>query len=264
MADAKQMVQQQFGPHARNYVTSEGHAKGYSLGRLIELIPPQPHWHVLDIATGGGHTALKFAPHVAQTVVTDLTRPMIETAREHLQSATDATMCFARCDAEVLPFPDAAFDLVTCRLAPHHFPDVQQFVFECSRVVKPGGIVAVVDTISPPDKRTAHYVNAFERLRDPSHGWAFSLEAWGDFFQLAGLEVTHRERYALPQNLVEYADRLGCSALTRQRLRAMLLQAPPPVKEWLAPQSHGDGEAIRFYIQQGIIVGRRSIPPAAG
>ncbi len=256
MADAKQRVQQQFGPHARNYVTSQVHASGYSLGRLLELVQPQPDWRVLDIATGGGHTALQFASHVAQTVVTDLTRPMIESARQHLQSSTEATMYFARCDAEHLPFVSTSFDLVTCRCAPHHFPDVQRFVYECGRVIKADGIIAIVDTITPPDKRTAYYVNAFERLRDPSHGWAFSLMEWGDFFQLAGLEVYYQEQYALPQNLVSYADRIGCSALTRQRLRVMLMQAPPLVKKWLAPQPQGDGEAISFTIQQGIILAR--------
>ena len=58
----KSLVQQQFGAHAAAYATSSVHAKGASLGRLVELVRPQPSWQALDVATGAGHTAAAFAP----------------------------------------------------------------------------------------------------------------------------------------------------------------------------------------------------------
>ena len=65
----KDLVQQQFGAHAAAYATSTVHAKGASLGRLVELVKPQPQWQALDIATGAGHTAAAFAPHVALSLI---------------------------------------------------------------------------------------------------------------------------------------------------------------------------------------------------
>ena len=51
--------------------------------------------------------------------------------------------------AEALPFADASIDLVTCRIAPHHFDDVRKFVMESARVLRPGGLFGLVDNVSP-------------------------------------------------------------------------------------------------------------------
>ncbi|MCZ7669472.1 MAG: hypothetical protein M5U34_20985 [Chloroflexi bacterium] len=78
----KEQVQTIFGGSADAYVSSQVHAKGDSLARLLELLTPQPDWRVLDVATGGGHTAFTLAPHVRQVVATDITPEMlVNTAR---------------------------------------------------------------------------------------------------------------------------------------------------------------------------------------
>src|SRR5205809_3910662 len=74
----KSLVQQQFGAHAASYATSAVHAKGASLARLIELVKPARHWQALDVATGAGHTAAAFAPHVAGVIASDLTEEMLQ------------------------------------------------------------------------------------------------------------------------------------------------------------------------------------------
>ena len=80
----KKSVQEQFGAHARTYITSRPHAKGASLQRLVELVEPQPGWQALDIATAAGHTAFAFAPHVAHVHATDITPEMLTVAREQV------------------------------------------------------------------------------------------------------------------------------------------------------------------------------------
>jgi ubiquinone/menaquinone biosynthesis C-methylase UbiE len=262
--DIKKSVQKQFGDNAQNYVTAETFSKGYLLNRLLEVIDPKPAWRVLDIATGGGHTALKFARQVRQVVATDLTQPMLLLARDQLRHKLEgeaAHVDFARCDAEVLPFADGSFDLITCRIAPHHFPNVASFVNECARILVPGGLVAVVDTITPSHKKTAQYINAFERLRDPSHHWAYSREEWVEFFTAAGLAVTYEELYDNQQNLSQWAGRMGCSSRVIEQLHAMLVQAPAPAQKWLAPQLPvaGSGEAISFIIRQVILIGQHPL-----
>src|ERR1044071_2143724 len=76
----KDLVQETFGAAAQGYVTSSIHAKGGDLQRLIELARPRGDERLLDVATGGGHTALAFAPHVREDVATDLTPKMLAAA----------------------------------------------------------------------------------------------------------------------------------------------------------------------------------------
>jgi ubiquinone/menaquinone biosynthesis C-methylase UbiE len=119
----KILVKQQFGASSRAYATSDIHARGESLDILLAEIKPQPDWTALDVATGAGHTALAVAPLVKHVVAYDLTEEMLETAAE-LAARRSLTNLETRLgDAESLPFGDRSFDLVTCRLAFHHFPN---------------------------------------------------------------------------------------------------------------------------------------------
>jgi ubiquinone/menaquinone biosynthesis C-methylase UbiE len=262
--DAKHRVQRQFGTHASGYVSSPAHAKSYSLDRLIELLDPQPGWHALDLATGGGHTALGVARRGPWMVSTDLTLPMLRAAREHIMTQLAGRddldgVAFAQLDAEHIPFVARAFDAVTCRIAPHHFPDVAGFVREAARVTRPGGVVAVIDQLSPGEPKTARYINAFERLRDPSHIWAYGAPDWQGFFSGAGLEVFHYEDFDTWHDLTPWAARMGCSPATITRLHAMLVQAPAPAAAWMRPQIPESGDP-RFVIRQFLMLGRKSVP----
>ncbi len=262
MDDIKQRTQAQFGATAANYVSSGTFSKGEDLRRLLDLIRPQSDWRVLDIATGGGHTAGLFAPHVQQVIATDLTALMLVAARAHLQNTLGeegGKLDYARTDAERLPFPNDTFDLVTCRLAAHHFPNVPGFMAECARVVRQGGIVAIVDILSPSDEKVAKYINAIDVLRDPSHVWAYSLAEWKRFFAGAGLKMEHSEVGDNPQNLADWARRMGCDGPTTMRLRVMLTQAPDAVQKWwkIRLPIVGSGAEIQFFIQQAVMVGRK-------
>lgn len=253
--EIKAQAQAQYSPHAEGYVTSQIHARGWSLSRLVELVEPQSDWRVLDVATGGGHTALTFAPHVSKVVALDLTYGMLTAARKHIASQGAANVTYVQSDAGALPFPAAAFDLVTCRIAPHHFPDVGRFVRDVARVLRPGGWAAITDNTTPDDKIGATYVNAFDRLRDPSHNWGYSLEAWLVFFSDAGLEVAHHESRPVFHDLDEWAARMSVSDENRIRLRVMLRQVPAPAREVLRPRQVGD--RMEFNLQETVIVGQR-------
>ncbi len=257
MTDIKKQVQQTFGTHAENYVTSATHARGKSLTQLLKAIPRQSGWKGLDIATGGGHTALACAEDGAIMIASDLTFKMLQTARQFIQNPT---VYFVQHDAEALPFPAGYFDFVTCRIAPHHFPDVAKFVHEAARVLRTGGWLGIVDIISPEKKKAADYCNAFEKLRDPSHGWAYSLSDWQAFFHEADLEMTHTEGTTSDQQVGVWAKRVGCDEATIHRLRAMLLQAPQIVKTWYQVKAGENWSAladIPFSIQQAVMVARK-------
>ena len=239
--DSKSLSQDRFGQFAEAYVTSKSHATGKGLDRLLEIANPRPGWLVLDIATGGGHTALRFAPQVGRVVASDLTPRMLENAREFIDREN---VRYVASDAENLGFANHTFDLVTCRIAPHHFPDCFRFVQECARVVKPGGSVLVQDHVTPEDDRAARYVDAFERLRDPSHHRAFAAYEWQGMFLDAGLSVKHVELISKPTGgFAKWAERQHCTPETIQKLQIMMAQAPQAVAEFMRPRQVRTPEA---------------------
>ncbi|MCP4418500.1 MAG: methyltransferase domain-containing protein [Chloroflexi bacterium] len=261
---SKQKVQQQFGANAAAYATSTVHAKGYSLTRLVELTQPQSDWQVLDVATAAGHTAFTFAPHVAHVTATDLTPEMITVASELAVQKELTNLTLELADAEDLPYSDASFDLVTCRIAPHHFPDIQKFLHEAARVLRPDGLLAIVDNIVPGThlrgkkarlvNEAGKYVNAFEKLRDPSHGRCWGLNEWVDGLQTAGLTLQHQETLAKEMEFGSWATRMQVSAEDTIRLQAMLLQAPTAVSNFLTPKIHND--KITFRLSEAILIGK--------
>ena len=86
MPDFKKLSEERYTQYAEGYVTSQTHAKGADLERLIAIAQPQSDWAVLDVATGGGHTALRFAPHVAHVTASDLTARMLEKAEAFIRA----------------------------------------------------------------------------------------------------------------------------------------------------------------------------------
>lgn len=235
--DVKAQAQARFGQFAQNYVSSEIHASGSDLDRMIEIAAPQADWLGLDIATGGGHTALRFAQQGVRMVASDIGSNMLEAARAHLRSQGDETTRFSGADAEALPFADNSFDLVSCRVAVHHFPDAYRFMLEAARVLKPGGKLVIHDHLLPEDPKAMDYIEAFDTLRDPSHFRAWNESEWRGLFLDAGLSVDYTEKLERAALLLPWAERQNCSQDVIDRLRILLAQAPPAVAEWIHPRS---------------------------
>jgi len=254
--ESKSRSQERFGQFARHYVTSQSHAKGSDLERLVEIANPQADWLVLDVATGGGHTALKFAPHVHGVIASDLTFEMLTAAEEFIRGKGCRNVTFELAEAEHLPFLSDRFDLVTCRIAPHHFSDCAGFIREGQRVLKDGGMLLVQDHLLPEDQTAARRIDAFERLRDPSHQRAFSRSEWLSMFEQAGLQVVHTEEVLKRHALLPWAERQSCSAETLAQLREMLKTSPSPAADWLEGEALDTLEAS-FCNHHLLIAGRR-------
>lgn len=253
----RRLVRQQFGANAANYATSAVHARGSSLDRLVALVEPGPSWRMLDIATAAGHTAFAFAPSVREVVASDLVGEMLAVAREQAGARGLDNVVFEEADAERLPFDDASFDGVTCRIAPHHFPRPDRFVAEVARVLRPGGRFGLVDNMVDLD--AAAFVNHFEKRRDPSHVWALSLEEWLELIDRAGLAVLAVERSVKRMEFRAWADNMSVSGPLRAELLADLESAPPAAVDYLRPElgRPGDQGAAAFHLTEGIVVAER-------
>ncbi|MCL4768677.1 MAG: methyltransferase domain-containing protein [Hyphomicrobiaceae bacterium] len=263
---SRSLVEQQFGAHAAGYVTSAVHAKGASLQRLVEVVRPEKHWRALDVATAAGHTALAFAPHVARVTATDITDEMLAEAGKLASARGVANITVAKADAQALPFADASFELVTCRIAAHHFPDIPRFVAEVWRVLEPGGVFALVDNISPDSASTPGFTsdelqnaadayNTFERLRDPSHGRCLTTEEWKTLIADSGFTIGHLELMPKEMELGPWVERMSAAPETAARLETMLTDASPALRAFLRARRH-DG-ALYFTLDEVLIVARK-------
>ena len=165
----KARVQAQFGASAQAYVTSAGHAGGPDLDRLVGWGRTRGAARVLDIATGAGHTALAFSEFAPTVVATDLTLPMLRVARGFIRERDRSGVRFLAADVEALPFRDHSFDVVTCRIAAHHFPAILPAVREVARVLKRGGSFLLQDILGHEDPAAATFILEVEKRREPSH-----------------------------------------------------------------------------------------------
>ena len=122
---------------------------------------------------------------------------MLEQTRKLAVHRGITNLAVEQAEAESWPFGDAKFDLVTCRLAAHHFDDVIRLCRKFSARSSPVGVFGLVDNVSPEGAANAAY-NAFEKLRDPSHGYCLTLNEWKSAITQQGFRVRHSETIKSP------------------------------------------------------------------
>lgn len=197
-------------------------ANAQHLEWMTTAIAPSKTDSVLDVASGTGHLALALAPLAHQVVSLDATAEMQAQARAKAQSQALTNISFVLGEAEALPFPDAAFDRVTCRFAFHHFVDPSRVLNEMARVCKRAGRVVVIDLVAPADEPLTSRYNHFERLRDPSHTNALTNSAFRTLFAERGLRLTDALRREVPVSVERWLDLTSTPLATRATIASSL------------------------------------------
>lgn len=248
MADEsmKNQVRQQFAGNAEKYVTSARHAKGEDLAMLVSSSKADAHMDVLDIATGGGHVANALAPQVRHVTAYDLTREMLEVAERFIRSNGHANVSYVTGDAEQLPFEDASFDLVTCRIAAHHFTDIPAFAAEALRVVKPGGKLLLIDNLAPEQNRYDAFYNEIEKRRDASHVRAWKKSEWVQVLEKTGFRLETLACFSKPFRFQDWCERAGLPEADRDGLERKLLEAEEDVRGYFSVQTDEAGRLSSF------------------
>ena len=181
------LVVEQFGPRAAAYVASADHAHGADLERLAALAAARRGARALDLGCGGGHVGFAVAPFAAEVVAYDLSNAMLAAVRAEAARRGLDNITTRQGGAETLPFHDACFDLVLTRFSAHHWRDLGAALAEMRRVLAPGALVVVMDTISPDAPEADTFLDQVERLRDPSHLRDYSISEWREALVGAGL-----------------------------------------------------------------------------
>ncbi|PLY01317.1 MAG: SAM-dependent methyltransferase [Desulfuromonas sp.] len=253
----KNRVREQFSRTATAYVEAKHFSGGEDLEEAARLLQPTQDDNMLDVACGGGHMALFFAPMVRQVVASDLTMQMLKKAQEHIaEEGLIDNVIFREADAEDLPFPAGSFTLLTCRIAPHHFPDVPRALKEFHRVLRRGGRMVIIDTLLPSDPEIAEFFQTMETMRNPTHVRAYNEDEWQEMIQDA--ELILQEMLIIPK-VHEFQDWVKTAGLNRtqiQNLNKFFMDAPAAVHDYFKIESFA-GEVETFTDQKLIIYATR-------
>ncbi len=182
------------------YRESATHASGDDLDLVVEWCEPGPGVTVLDVATGGGHVARRLREAGAQVVTVDAAPGM----------EPDAIA-----PADHLPFADASFDAVACRIAAHHFPDILAALKEMARVARERVVICDNVFVSETSEEA-------DRLRDPSHVRNYGVAEWESFFELAGLRVAEEAYMVRDTDFEDWLARTETPEADRVRVRELL------------------------------------------
>ncbi len=215
-------VRKNFGLKASNYRLSTTHGNPVDLERMVNLLKPQPDAIVLDVATGGGHTAIALAKYVNKVVAIDITPEMLAEAEVASKQSNINNIVFQMEDVHNLDFPDGQFDIVVSRFAAHHFFNVKKAVREMCRVLRPGGKFYILDCSVFDGDETEKEINRIELLRDSSHQCSYSPRQWNRILEELPLTIQHtaflKENYDLPQ----WFDRMGTNHSNQQEIFRIL------------------------------------------
>jgi SAM-dependent methyltransferase len=183
---------------AEAYRTSEAHREGEDLDLLVEWAAGART--ALDVATGGGHVARRLREAGLDVLTSDPAsgmQPDVVAPAEHL------------------PFADGSFDVVACRVAAHHFEDVEAAVREMARVARDSVLVSDNLFVSEGAEEA-------DRVRDPSHVRNYTEAEWRGFFSVAALEVDAAHTYEHPVLLEPWLERAGCTGADAERVRRLV------------------------------------------
>jgi ubiquinone/menaquinone biosynthesis C-methylase UbiE/DNA-binding HxlR family transcriptional regulator len=128
------------GRHGKDYVP--GKSWKAMAEALLRLMPPQV---IADLGAGDGGFSLLLAQNAEKVIAVDSSAKMIEFAREQAQRNHVKKVEYRLGDMEELPIDDASVDIVFFSQSLHHALHPDRAICEASRILKPGGRIAILD-----------------------------------------------------------------------------------------------------------------------
>lgn len=154
---------------------------------LIELVQGTPAIDVLEVGCGTGHWLAQLHGEGCRTTGLDPSIGMLTQARQRALPG----LRLAQGRGEQIPLAPQSFDVITCVNAIHHFDDGRSFIAESTRLLRPGGTLAVIgfDPHAPADEWYVYEYFAgtreTDRARFPSRGQILNWMLAAGFGQVA-------------------------------------------------------------------------------
>lgn len=147
--------------------------------KVLKMVQKAAPKSILDIATGTGDLAIKFAEKTkASTIVgLDLSEGMLSVAKKKIEGVTyNSNLSFIQGDSEALPFNDNSFDVITVSFGIRNFENLEKGLSEILRVLNRGGLFVILETSVPvkfPFKQGYHF---YSKTILPTVGKLFSKD----------------------------------------------------------------------------------------
>lgn len=234
-----QVVQKQFGEQASAYLSSAVHAQGTEFALLQAEVAGQEQARVLDLGCGAGHVSFHVAPLVREVVAYDLSQQMLDVVSAAAQERNLHNIRSVKGAAERLPFADAEFDFVFSRYSAHHWSDLGLALREVRRVLKPGGVAAFIDVLSPGSPLLDTYLQSVEVLRDTSHVRDYSAGEWLRQVSEAGLHTRSTTRQRLRLEYQSWVERMRTPEPLRVAIRELQQAMGNEVREYFEIEADG-------------------------
>jgi ubiquinone/menaquinone biosynthesis C-methylase UbiE len=245
MSDTRRTSKEQFDRQAVHYNAEWNTWSQETLDWLLEQGQPSASDIVLDVATGTGFTAIAFAAAAKEVVATDISTGMLEQAKQSALAAGVNNIRFMEAPAEDLPFDSETFDIVTCRIAAHHFVGIKEFAAEVFRVLKKGGRLVIADTSVPDDDfLAAVWQNEVERMRDTSHGKNYTVNEWRKILTRPGFQIVSisDSGSGIRIPLSSWISKAGCSEEQEAEVRGKFSEAPENIRRKFNIETDDQGE----------------------
>jgi demethylmenaquinone methyltransferase/2-methoxy-6-polyprenyl-1,4-benzoquinol methylase len=145
----------------------------YWRARTVKRVAPvlaRPGAQVLDVCCGTGDLMLALQAHSDSLVLgSDFSHPMLVSAHRKVEARRMRPALF-EADALDLPLVDASLDLVTIAFGFRNLANYQRGLRELARVLKPGGVAAILEFSTPPNPVLSRLYDYYSRAILPTIG----------------------------------------------------------------------------------------------
>jgi demethylmenaquinone methyltransferase/2-methoxy-6-polyprenyl-1,4-benzoquinol methylase len=178
---------------------------------MVDPVAAASPGRVLDVASGTAGVAVQLAARTTADVTgLDLTEAMLRRGQRNIDAKglrRRVHLTVGR--GEQLPFPDHSFDALTFTYLLRYVDDPRATVGELARVVKPGGVIASLEFLAPPNRIWRMAWWCYTRLLLPAAGWVTGGVEWFRVGRFLGPSISnHYRRYPM-SSVVAMWDRAG-------------------------------------------------------